>query len=191
MNRNAMLWGGLAATLVATWYAAGLESADESQALQALPRAPRPAAPAGAAPAALTPLAPLAASAAAHAPVASAPALGAPAPRMGEPRMGEPRSAFMPVHSWRPPPPPPPPSVAVAPPPPQAPPLPFRYLGRLDGGEGGPVVFLAEGNLPRPHVLRVGERLRDYQVESIGPQAVVFVYLPLNQKQQLLLGTAP
>ena len=106
--------------------------------------------------------------------------------------MGEPRVSFMPAHSWRPP--EPPPRVApVASAPPQAPPLPFRYLGRLDGGDDGPVVFLAEGNqaTARPLVVRAGDRIRDYQIDAITPRGATFTYLPLNQKQQLQFGSAP
>jgi len=175
MNRALLLYGGLAATLVAVWYSAGLETTAGDDDLQAAVRpAPRP----GVAPA------PMPAP-----PPGPGAALTAPPTRMGDERLAAPRSPVMGVRDWRPPPPPPPPVVAAVEAP-RAPPLPFRYLGRLDD-ERGTQVFLSEGNQPRAHVVRVGDRLRDYQVESIGPQGMALIYLPLNQKQQLLFGSAP
>lgn len=167
--RTLLLWGGLAATLGATWYAAGIGDAPDDDTLQAVVRADRGPAPAAEG------------GATAPAPISS------PVARIGDARMAEPRTALMPVHSWRPP-PPPPPAAVQAPPPAQAPPLPFRYVGRLDDGDGAPTVFLAEGALARPHVVRAGDRLRDYEVLAITERGMTFVYLPLQQKQQLLFG---
>jgi hypothetical protein len=179
--RNTWLWGALAATLAATWYAAGPGDggdAGDADGLAATVRGPAraPGPPAAAAPATLA------------API-TAP-ITAPVARLGDSRMAPPRSALMAPHDWRPPPPPPPPPAAQAAPP-QAPALPFRYLGRLDEGDGSVVVFLGEGTQPRPHMLRVGERLRDYQLQAITAQGLSFVYLPLNQQQQLLFGSTP
>lgn len=175
MTRSLLLYGGLAATLMAVWYTAGLDA--DAPAEELLVPARRAVAPGAAVPAAPAPAA-----------VAAAPIAG-PVVRMGEERMAAPRGALMGARDWRPPPPPAPaPAVAAAPP--RAPQLPFQYLGRLDD-EGGTRVFLSEGNQARPHVVRVGDRLRDYQVESISAQGMGLIYLPLNQKQQLLFGSAP
>ncbi|MGV3499142.1 MAG: hypothetical protein ACO1OR_09985 [Hydrogenophaga sp.] len=175
--RTVLLWGGLPATAVATWYAAGIDDTAEPDTVQAVARPARtPQVTSGvAAPAPAPDTRPTAAP------------ITAPVARIGEPRMAAPRAPLMPVHSWLPPPAPPPAMAQVAAPP-QAPALPFRYLGRLDEGDGVPAVFLAEGALARPHVVRAGDRVRDYQVLAITEQGMTFVYLPLQQKQQLLFG---
>ena len=65
-----------------------------------------------------------------------------------------------------------------------APPLPFRYLGKmLDGGKLE--VFLANGN--ESVVAKAGERIGDYRIESVTEAAVVFTYLPMKTKQSLPL----
>ncbi len=175
------LWAALAATLAATWYAAGIDApAPGDGALSVPARAPRP-----------LPTGVLPAPAASEAHAASAPAGPASGPR--EARMAAPREPLMAPRGWQPPAPPPPTAVAMAPPPPQAPPLPYRYLGRLEGGEGGTTVFLAEGQNPqaRPLAVRAGDRLPQYQVNEVGANGMTLTYLPLNQKQQLLFGTPP
>lgn len=91
-------------------------------------------------------------------------------------------------HSWQPPPPPPPP--AVAPPTPQAPALPFRYMGRLEE-DGRIAVFLQETGQPHPKVVRLGERWGHYRVDEITPEGMRLTYLPLNETQRLLFGSAP
>ena len=87
------------------------------------------------------------------------------------------------AQSWDPP---PPKVVAVAPPPPSAPPLPFSYVGRqlVDGQTD---VFLAQGD--RIFSAR-GKTAIDanYRIDSITPGSVNFIYLPLNQAQQLSIG---
>lgn len=86
-----------------------------------------------------------------------------------------------------PPPPPPPPKPApVAEAPPQAPPLPFRYLGRQVDGEAVSV-FVQHGE--RNLVLTQGTVVAEqYRVERIDDAAVTFRYLPLDQIQTLPLG---
>ncbi len=71
------------------------------------------------------------------------------------------------------------------PPPPAPPPLPFRYQGKVVE-EGQVIAFLAEGT--RTHIVRAGDRLASYLVEDIGPAGMTLVYLPLNEKQQLMFG---
>lgn len=85
-------------------------------------------------------------------------------------------------HSWQPPPPPPP-----KPEPPKAPPLPFRYLGKVLE-EGQVLAFVSQG--VRTHLLRTGDVLAEYQVEEITPTEMTIVYLPLNEKQHLTFGSA-
>jgi hypothetical protein len=66
----------------------------------------------------------------------------------------------------------------------EAPPLPFRYLGKmLDSGKLE--VFLANGN--ESVVAKAGERIGDYRIESVSEAAVVFTYLPMKTKQTLPL----
>jgi len=66
-----------------------------------------------------------------------------------------------------------------------APPLPFRYIGRmLDGDKLA--VFLANGN--DSFAAKAGERLGDYRVDKVTETEVVFTYLPLKTKQTLPLG---
>lgn len=88
---------------------------------------------------------------------------------------------------------PPPPVAVVAPvvvPAPSAPPLPFKFLGRVSGqaseGAAPQAVFLALGK----QVLRVqvGDTLAgQYRVDALEEGAVRFTYLPLNERQSLLL----
>lgn len=79
--------------------------------------------------------------------------------------------------------PPPAPVTAAKPPVPSAPPLPFRYLGRMVDGTKV-VVFLLK-NQEAVHAA-AGDTLENtYKVESITDSAVQFVYLPLGTKQTL------
>lgn len=170
MSRRPLAWtAALAATLLATWYAAGLDgTAEDDLAADLVAERPRPSP--GPAPVAES------ASAEAAEPSASTEVTL---------RMEPPLADLMPAHSWQPPPPP----VAAAPPapPPSAPPLPFRYLGRLE--EGAQVaVFLAEGTQTR--VVRQGDRLAQYRIDEITPQGMRLTYLPLNETQRLLFGSA-
>lgn len=92
---------------------------------------------------------------------------------------------LFPARSWRPPPPPLPPAAVIAAPP-SAPPLPFQYLGMLQEGDRT-VVFLSQQE--RTHMVRQGDTLNGvYRVERITADNMVFVYLPLKQKQTLQLG---
>lgn len=89
---------------------------------------------------------------------------------------------LFPAQSWRPP---PKPVVLPPPPPPQAPPLPFRYLGRWQE-EGLEVVFLEERD--RTSIARVGDRLGAWRVDAIRDQAMTLTYLPLDQQRTLRLS---
>jgi hypothetical protein len=93
---------------------------------------------------------------------------------------------------WQAPPPPVQQQVAVvpaepvAPPTPQGPPpLPYRFVGRLnDAGEQ--VVYLSHGD--QALSAHVGETLEGtYKVLGIEPLSIAFEYLPTGEKQQLIL----
>jgi hypothetical protein len=76
------------------------------------------------------------------------------------------------------------PAQAQAPAKPVAPPLPFRYIGKmLDGDKLA--VFLANGS--ESLSVAAGERIGDYRVEKITDAEIVFTYLPLKTKQSLPL----
>lgn len=84
------------------------------------------------------------------------------------------------VQSFQPPPPPPPPPRAPA-----APPLPFKYQGRLEDGDTQ--VFLADG--ARSLIVRAGDTIDGrYKVERISSNDIAFIYLPLKQMQVLPTG---
>lgn len=74
-----------------------------------------------------------------------------------------------------------PPPVAV-----QAPPLPFRVLGRFaEGEDAGVFLQLNDQNL----VVRVGDTIAEhYKVESLTGNTLTLRYGPLNQLQTLDLG---
>jgi hypothetical protein len=74
--------------------------------------------------------------------------------------------------------------AALAPAKREAPPLPFRYLGKMVE-DGKLSVFLANGN--ESITVRGGERLGDYQIDKITEAEVRFTYLPLKTKQSLPL----
>lgn len=85
--------------------------------------------------------------------------------------------------SWFVPPPPPKP---VPPPPPTAPPLPFKYMGKLVE-EGKLTVFIS--NQERNYAVKTGDTIDGaYRVDSVDPQRVLFTYLPLNMQQTLAIG---
>lgn len=94
--------------------------------------------------------------------------------------------------SWyvAPPPPPPPPPVAPPPPPPpQAPPLPFRYLGRIEESPDRVTYYLTQGE--RLVVVAVGDTIDNtYRVESAQNGQMTLNYLPLEIKQSLHIGAA-
>jgi hypothetical protein len=80
------------------------------------------------------------------------------------------------------PPPPPPPT-------PQAPPLPFKYMGKLVE-DGKLTVFLIQGD--KNVIAREGDTLDGtYRIDAVTEHSMTMTYLPLKQKQQLALGDAP
>lgn len=86
----------------------------------------------------------------------------------------------------KPPPPPPPPPVPA----PVAPPLPFTAVGSIAGAEvtdGQPVAFIRQQD--RLLLVRAGDAIgQQYRVESVNAQKVEFIYLPLMQRQALVLA---
>lgn len=92
--------------------------------------------------------------------------------------------------SWYvPPPPPPQPEIIQEAPKPTAPPLPFRYMGRMQEEDGKTLVYLTQG--ARAYSVSQGDTIDGtYRVEGISPTQVTLVYLPLNIRQKLNIGRA-
>lgn len=171
-RRSLWLGGGLLLTLLATWYAAGVDDAGDE-----LLAAPQRTAPAARASAPNLPGLPAISStnhSATREPEAQ--------------RMTREGGDLFAISSWQPPPPPP---AAVAPaPPPRAPALPYRYLGRMEE-DGRVIAFLAEGAQLQPRVVRQGDLLPNYRVDEITSLGMRLTYLPLNETQRLLFGSTP
>ena len=75
--------------------------------------------------------------------------------------------------------------VAAAPP--EAPPLPFRYLGKVEEPGQTPVVFLVRDNLVL--AVRPGDTIdRAYRVVRLNKDKVLFLYRPLKIEQALSMG---
>jgi len=74
--------------------------------------------------------------------------------------------------------------AASPPPKPAAPPLPFRYVGRLLDGDKL-AVFLARGE--ESLSVAAGDTIGEYRVDRITENEVLFTYLPLKTKQSLPL----
>lgn len=101
----------------------------------------------------------------------------------------EPASAnLFAAHDWQPPPPRQTPAVVSAPLAAAAPPLPFRYVGKLVHDDGV-TVFVGLGNTT--HVLRQGDVVAGYRAASIAATGMDMVYLRLNATQHLSFGTTP
>lgn len=66
----------------------------------------------------------------------------------------------------------------------EAPPLPFRYVGKMIE-DGKLAVFLASGNEAVTAV--AGQLIGDYRVDAVTETEVRFTYLPLKTKQSLPL----
>jgi hypothetical protein len=95
-------------------------------------------------------------------------------------------AALFAQHSWYVPPPPVPvqPVPPPAPPQPTAPPFPYTFIGSYAPGGDPPVFFLSRAD--RVIDARVGDRLDGvYQFESAAGDQLVFVYLPLNIRQNV------
>jgi hypothetical protein len=77
-----------------------------------------------------------------------------------------------------------PPQAGAAPARPAAPPLPFRYLGKMVE-DGKLSVFLANGD--ESLTVHAGSRIGDYRVDKITEAEIRFTYLPMKTKQSLPL----
>lgn len=102
---------------------------------------------------------------------------------------GESNDAFG-AKSWvvAPPPPLPPSSPVIEPP--RAPPLPFRFLGQVDEGNGQRIFYLTRGT--EMISASVGEKIDNtYILERADGGSLRFVYLPLREAQILQIGTGP
>lgn len=72
------------------------------------------------------------------------------------------------------------------PPPPEAPPLPFRFLGRIV--EDGKTSFFLQFN-DRNLIMNVGDSVDGtYKLESSNAGTLTFAYVPLDIKQTLAVG---
>lgn len=65
-----------------------------------------------------------------------------------------------------------------------APPLPFKYVGRMSDGEKLEI-FLEQGQ--EFIAVEPGQRVGDYRVDKVTDEQIVFTYLPLKTKQTLAL----
>lgn len=73
---------------------------------------------------------------------------------------------------------------SAPPPAPVAPPLPFRFFGRMTGPDGKPSLYVDHQGQLVP--LREGGLLaQSWRVDRIGDQFAVLTYLPLGQVQNL------
>jgi len=158
-TRKLVLYGALAATLAAVWWSSRLP--DEDAPVVEMARAPST-----------------------HKLAVAKPGAVATATRLSAARL----DAFAP-RDWTPPPPPPPKALPPPPPPPpMAPPLPYRYLGKLQ--ESGQLVVFLDNN-SRPVPIKGGEVLDgQWRVEEITPRMVRFTYIPLAQTATLNIGEA-
>lgn len=69
---------------------------------------------------------------------------------------------------------------------PEAPPLPFRYMGKVTE-DGQTDVLLLRGD--EHLVVRPGQKIDgEYRVDKVTASAVTFTYLPMKQKQTLELA---
>lgn len=105
------------------------------------------------------------------------------APVSGDVSKPEPPNPFA-VRTWEPP----RPVVQVAvPPPPQAPPLPYRFLGRVSDPERGNAFLLTAGD--RVLSVKAGDVLDgQYLVEEYRDGQLHFLYQPMNIRQTLFVG---
>jgi hypothetical protein len=92
-----------------------------------------------------------------------------------------------------PPAPPPPPVVAAPPPPPPpkptAPPLPYRYFGRMADVNGQAISYLSRGEELLP--VRENDVLDQvYRVEKVDASQIVLVYLPLDERTTISVPPA-
>lgn len=111
----------------------------------------------------------------------STPAPISPANAAGQERMHDSAIDLFAAHDWNPPPPP----VEVKPAKPEAPPLPYRYLGRWEEN-GVLTLILGHGDLSIP--ARSGQTLDgQWRIDRISARRIDFTFLPLNTRAHLAL----
>lgn len=163
--RHLLLALALAATLAAVWQSRKEGAVDDDSVVAATPRHVAPVT--------------------AHVTAAITPADKTAASAEPAARFAASGPDLFPPQSWKPPPAPAPVVVVPPPPPPQAPPLPFKYIGRWDAGDGESI-FLAEGD--RVVSVRVGQNLAQWHLDSINAGGMMFTFIPLQQQRQLRFG---
>lgn len=73
---------------------------------------------------------------------------------------------------------------APPPPPPQAPPLPFSYMGRMDDGPNGNVIYLADQE--KSYTVKPGSKVGQlWRLDQEDKNSLQFTYLPLNLTRSL------
>ena len=103
-----------------------------------------------------------------------------PAPTLPTPQFAATAGDLFASRSWQPPPPAPPPVRK-----PTAPPLPFKYAGKLI--EDKTVrVFLTQGDTTT--LVAQGDKLGNYDIERVTTASVVLLFRPLQAKQTLNFG---
>lgn len=160
--RQVLLIAALAATLVAVWLGDDVGDAPGEDASAVVEAAPRKAAR-----------------------VAAATTARMPGQEAAAARFAIGGTDLFPPQSWKSPPAPVPVVVAPPPAPPQAPPVPFKYVGRWDADDGASI-FLAQGE--QVVTLRIGQELAQWRLDSINASGMNFTYLPLQQQRQLRFG---
>lgn len=82
-------------------------------------------------------------------------------------------------HSWEVIPPPPKVAPPPPPPPPSAPPVPFQYMGRLENGPDGNLIYLSQND--QSYSVKVGSNVNGYwRLDKEDARNIYFTYLPLN-----------
>jgi hypothetical protein len=67
-----------------------------------------------------------------------------------------------------------------------APPLPWRYVGRMEEGGQAVVLLASQG---KDITVKRGEIIdKTYRVDEIGPRGIVVTFLPLQQQQTIPVG---
>ena len=103
-----------------------------------------------------------------------------PAPTLPTPQYAAATGDLFATRSWQPPPSPPPPASA-----PKAPPLPFKYAGKLIEDKSVRV-FLTQGDTTT--LVAQGDTLGNYDIERVTTSSVALLFRPLQEKQILNFG---
>lgn len=78
----------------------------------------------------------------------------------------------------------------VGAPPPSAPPVPFTYMGRMDDGPNGDVVYLADHE--KSYSVAIGDKVGPFwRLDNAEGDQLLLTYLPLNLTQTLSKNQSP